>query len=104
MRQGREAQDRLDYNDGQTGQECDKPEFLIPLAGFGKNHTGGNVTDGRHPEKEHDDIGLCQAGQIQRATGATRSHHGHQRITQCLGGGLDCQGYKKTDEGPVTRG
>jgi len=103
MGQGRGAQDRLNDDDGQPGQQSDKFEFLIPFTGFGKNHPGGNVTEGEHPEKEHNDIGLCQAGQVYRATGAARGHHGNQRITKRLGSGLDCQGYEESDEGSAAR-
>ena len=64
MGRERDAQGRLNDDDGQTGYKCYLPEFSIPLAGLGKHHPGGDVTEGEHPEKEHDDVGLRQTGQV----------------------------------------
>ena len=64
MSQDRGTQNHLNDDHRETGQKGDKSEFLISFAGFGKNHPGGNIADGKHAEKEHNDIGLGQAGQV----------------------------------------
>ena len=64
MSQERGTQNRLNDDDRETGQKCDQSKFLISFAGFGKDHPGGNVADGKHAEKKHNNIGLGKTGQV----------------------------------------